>query len=373
MHVHLVHEWLAERAGSEMVVEALLSLWPEAPLHALVYRPELYRDSPIARAAVRTSFFQRSRLLRSRFRACLALMPLAVEQYDCDGADVVISSSHAVAHGVVTRADQLHVSYVHSPMRYAWDLHHQYLRESGLLRGPKAWAARWMLSRLRRWTRLAADRVDVFVANSQTVARRIAKQWRRRAEVIHPPVAVDRFRPDRPREGFYLHVGRMAPYKRVDLIAAAASRSGLPLVLIGDGPEMARVRRAAGPSVRILGFQPDAVVQDHLERCRGLVFAAEEDFGIVPVEAMAAGAPVLAFGRGGATETVVDGATGSFFAEQSIDSLATAWAAFDRASFDPAACRRRAEDFAPERFAAAMRALVEERWERFNREGPPTW
>ncbi|MFW5698884.1 MAG: glycosyltransferase, partial [Planctomycetota bacterium] len=330
MHVHLVHEWLAERAGSEMVVEAMLGLWPEAPLHALVYRPELYRDSPIARADVRTSFFQRSRLLRSRFRTFLGLMPLAVEQYDCAGADVIVSSSHAVAHGVVTRADQMHVSYVHSPMRYAWDLHHQYLRESGLTRGPKAWIARWTLARLRQWTRLAADRVDVFVANSHTVARRIAKQWRRRAAVIHPPVAVDRFRPDRERADFYLHVGRMAPYKRVDLIAAAATRAGVPLVLIGDGPDMARVRRVAGPAVRILGFQSDAVVQDHLERCRGLVFAAEEDFGIVPVEAMAAGATVLAFGRGGATETVLDGRTGTFFPEQSVDALASALAAFDR-------------------------------------------
>lgn len=366
----LVHEWLAERAGSELVVEAMLQAYPESPLHALVYRLEDYRDTPIGKARVQTSFFQRSRLLRRRFRGFLPLMPLAVEQYDLRDADVVVSSHHAVAKGVLTGSRQLHISYVHSPMRYAWELYQDYLDSGKLRRGPKAWLAKWALHRLRQWDRIAADRVDCFLANSETVARRIRKVYRRPAIVLHPPVAVDRFRPDRPREDFYCTVSRLVPYKRIDLLAAACTEAGRKLVIIGDGPDRARVAAAAGPGVTLLGHADDATVQDHLERCRGFLFAAEEDFGIVPVEAMAAGAPVIAYQRGGATETVIDGETGVFFQEQSIAAIVSAITAFEARTWDPERCRAHADTFATERFVERFRGIVERAWGQYQMDGP---
>jgi glycosyltransferase involved in cell wall biosynthesis len=295
-------------------------------------------------------------------------MPLAVESLDVSGYEVVISSTHAVAKGVRTRWDQLHISYVHTPMRYAWDLENVYLDVAGASRVMGLFA-RLLLHYLRTWDVATANRVDVFVANSKHVAGRIWKLYRRRARVIYPPVDVDRFIPRADREEFYVTVTRLVPYKRVDLIVRAFARLGRPLVVVGDGPELRRLRGIASANVRLVGWQPDEVVRDYLERAQAFVFAAEEDFGIGPVEAQAAGAPVIAYGRGGALESVVEGETGLFFYEQSAEAVAEAVLEFERrrGQFSLERIRANAERFRKERFQREFTALVEREWERFRK------
>ena len=367
MRVAFVHEWLTKLAGSEKVVEAAIERFPAAPIFTLVHDPDATRGTIFEKHPIHASLIDRLPFGRSRYRAYLPLMPFAIEQFDLSGYDLVLSSNHAVAKGVLTRADQLHISYVHTPARYAWDLYAQYLAGQS----PANWFARWVLHRFRQWDVLAANRVDVFVANSQTVARRIWKTYRRRAHVVYPPVDVHRFSPAASRESFYLTVGRMVPYKRVDLIVRSCSALNLPLIVIGDGPEESLVRRAAGPNVTFLGHQSDAVVADHMQRCRAFIIAADEDFGIAPVEAQAAGAPVIAYGRGGVTETVVPSRTGLFFFEQSEQSLIDALRSFEanRSTFDSSRIRAHAEHFSRERFQQDFAELVDRCWTAFVRSG----
>jgi glycosyltransferase involved in cell wall biosynthesis len=297
-------------------------------------------------------------------------MPLAVEQLDLSGFDIVISSSHAVAKGVLTGPDQLHVSYVHSPLRYAWDMQHEYLREAGMARGLKSLLTRWLLHRLRLWDVRTANGVDQFVANSAFIARRVRKAYRREAEVIYPPVDLSAFIPSAAARGqAYVTVSRMVPYKRVDLIVEAFA--GMPdkqLIVIGDGPEMAKVRAKAGSNVQILGHLPFEAMREHVQRARAFVFAAQEDFGIAPVEAQACGTPVIAYGRGGAAETVrglqQNPPTGVLFEEQTVEALREAVRQFEQhaARITPAACRQNAERFAIGVFRQRMAALVVSRW-----------
>lgn len=364
--IAFVHDWLIEPAGAEKVLEEMLALYP-APVYTLVYQSELFKSHYISKQTVFTSFIESLPRSHKNYRTYLALMPLAVEQFDLSKYDVIISSSHAVAKGALTRADQLHISYVHTPIRYAWDLQHQYLRESGLERGIKGALARWILHYIRNWDVASANRVDVFVANSRYVARRINKIYRRKARVVYPPVDVERFTPRSNREDFYLAMSRFVPYKKMDLIVRAFSQLGLPLVVIGDGPDFAKVERLAAPSVKLLGRQPDEVVRDYMERCKAFVFAADEDFGITPVEAQAAGAPVIAFGRGGVTETVIEGKTGLFFREQTEKSLAEAVRRFEKEKgrFDAQIVRENAERFSKKRFLAEFSELVENAWSKF--------
>ena len=321
----------------------------------------------LAGREVITSFLQRMPLSRRKWNLYLPLMPLAIEQFDLNAYDLVLSCNHAVAKGVLTRADQLHISYHCTPIRYAWDLYQPYLQQSGLHRKLRGWLARWFLHRIRQWDVNAANRVDVYVCLSHYVAQRIWKTYRRKSFVIYPPVDVDRFRADQKREPFYLTVSRMTPYKKMDVIAAAFTELDLPLVIIGDGPERKKVERAAGRNVTILGKQSDAVVAELLQQCRAFVFAADEDFGIAPVEAQAAGAPVIAFGKGGATETILNGKTGLFFSEQSVASIVDAVKRFEseRDTFDSAACRENAMRFARDVFQRDYRKLIEEQWQRF--------
>lgn len=368
----IAHEWLASYAGSERVVEQLLAIYPEADLFSLVdFLTEDQRDF-IQEKSVETSFIQKLPFARKAFRQYLPLMPFAVEQFDLSKYDIILSSHHAVAKGVLTRADQLHISYVHSPLRYGWDLQWQYLEQANLQRGLKSCFVRWVLHYLRLWDVAAANRVDCFVANSRFIARRVWKTYRRRAHVIYPPVAVEQFRADRPREDFYLTVSRFVPYKRVDVTIAAFNQLGLPLVVIGDGPDEQRLRQLAGPTIQMLGFQPDTVVADYLERCRGFIFSAEEDFGITIVEAQAAGAPVIAYGRGGSVETVVPDQTGLLFYPQTAGALVAAVTHFEqlRLQFDPWVVRANAERFAIQRFRAEFEALVETTWTRFQQGEP---
>jgi glycosyltransferase involved in cell wall biosynthesis len=300
-------------------------------------------------------------------------MPLAVEQLDLRPYDLILSSSHTASKGVLTHADQLHVSYTHTPVRYAWDLYLDYLAESGLDRGAKGWLARLVLHYLRLWDVSAANRVDAYLANSSYVAQRIEKLYRRPARVIYPPVDVGLYRHNLPREDFFVTASRFVPYKRLDLMVDTFARMKWPLVVIGDGPERKKLTRLAGPSVQLLGYQPDEVVRDHLERARGFALAADEDFGIAPVEAQAAGCPVIAYGKGGALETVVgwpaSGSTGMFFDAQTSDALEAALKLFEahEDEFSSKNCRRNAERFGQERFRREFRGAVEDLWKRFQR------
>ena len=359
----IIHEWLAEYAGSERVVEQMLELWPEAQLHALVDVLPPEQRGWLSGRTVRTSFIQRLPFAARRFRGYLPLFPLAVEQFDLNAYDLVVSSHHCVAKGALVRADQVHVSYVHSPMRYAWDLQHQYLAG----RGVKAWLrrqlARPVLHRLRQWDVLSANRVDAFVANSRCVAERIWRCWRREAEVVYPPVDVAAFTPGTaPREDWYLHAGRLVSYKRADVVVAAFARMpSKRLLVVGDGPELAGLRRVAPANVTFLGRLPFEQLRDHLRRCRALIFAAEEDFGILPVEAMACGTPVLAYGRGGATETVIPELSGLHFPSQEPAAVMQAIDRFeqDGAGFDATRIRAHALQFAPEHFRTQFAAVVD--------------
>jgi glycosyltransferase involved in cell wall biosynthesis len=358
-------------AGSEQVVAAMLEVFPGADLFALVHDPEALRGTPLEGVPVRTSFIQSLPKAREKYRTYLPLMPLAVEQFDLRSYDVVLSSNHAVAKGALTRADQLHVSYIHTPIRYAWDLYLDYLTESGMSRGIKSWLARPILHYMRMWDSVAANRVDAYLANSSYVARRVEKLYRRPARVIHPPVDIRRYRYDLPRGDFFVAVSRFVPYKRMSLIVEAFTKMGKPLVVVGDGPDFERARRMAGSNVKLLGYQPNEVVTDHLQRARALVFAAEEDFGIVPVEAQAAGCPTIAYGKGGILETVVGwpapDPTGVFFDAQTPEALERAVRFFEAHldEFEPEACRSNAERFEEERFRRVFQTTLEDLWTRF--------
>ncbi|NRT54462.1 polysaccharide biosynthesis tyrosine autokinase [Sphaerotilus uruguayifluvii] len=372
--VAIVHEWLVNHAGSEKVVEQLLKIYPQADLYSVVDFLGPGERGFLGGRVARTTFIQRLPGARKRFRHYLPLMPLAVEQHDLSGYDLIVSSSHAVAKGVLTGPDQLHVCYIHSPIRYAWDMQHQYLRESGMEGGMKGAFARAMLHYMRLWDSRTAAGVDRFVANSAFIGRRVRKVYRREAGVVHPPVDVARFALRADKEDFYLTASRMVPYKRMPMIVEAFAR--MPqrrLVVIGDGPDMDKVRAAAGPNVTVLGFKDDATLVDHMQRARAFVFAAEEDFGITPVEAQACGTPVIAYGRGGSLETVRgrgDPArrTGVFFDAQTPEALIAAVEAFEALPepIAPETCRRHAEDFAPERFRERFAAEVERAWAAFH-------
>jgi glycosyltransferase involved in cell wall biosynthesis len=348
------------------VVEQLLKVAPQAELFALV---DFLADGErgfIGDRRVQTSLIQNLPMARKWFRRYLPLMPFAVEQLDVTGYDVVVSSNHAVAKGVIIGPDQRHICYMHSPMRYAWDLQHQYLAEQGLT-GLRGLAARLILHYIRQWDVSAAHRVNTFVANSKYIARRIRNCYQRDAQVIYPPVDVQAFSPLETKENFYLAASRLVPYKRMPLIAEAfAAMPGRKLVMVGDGTDMAKVKAAAGRNVEVLGYQSDAVLHDLMRRARAFIFAAEEDFGITPVEAMACGTPVIAFGRGGATESVIDGRTGLFFEEQSIASITQAVERFENSQdrFVPAVIRRRAEFFCPDRFLEEFEALLNDEFAR---------
>ncbi len=365
MKVAIVHDWLVTYAGAERVLEQLLILYPEADLFTLIdFVPEQERHFLRGRSP-RTSFIQRLPGARNRYRNYLPLMPLAIEQFDLSGYELVISSSYAVAKGVLTGPDQLHVCMCYSPIRYAWDLQHQYLEASGLTTGLRSLLARYLLHRIRAWDVRTANGVDSFIAISQFIARRIWKTYRRDSVVIYPPVDVEAFFPAEAKEDFYITASRMVPYKRIDLIVDAfAAMPDRTLVVIGDGPEAPKIRGRAPANVRLLGHQSLPALRDHLQRARAFVFAAEEDFGIAPLEAQACGTPVIALGKGGVLETLrgEDGPepTAVFFPEQTVASLVEAVGRFESEehSITPAACRANALRFSPERFQSQLREYV---------------
>jgi glycosyltransferase involved in cell wall biosynthesis len=362
MRVAVVHDWLCTHAGAERVLQQILEMYPLADLYTVVDFLKPPDRAWLGGREVRSTFIQRLPWAERWFRHYLPLMPLAIEQVDLSPYDLILSSSHAVAKGVLTRADQPHVCYIHTPMRYAWDMHHEYLGRRSFRGGLRSALARGMMHYIRMWDQATAHRVDAFAANSRYVARRVRKAYRRRAEVIYPPVDVEAFSPGGAREDFYLTASRLVPYKRVDLIIEAFNRRpDLRLRVIGDGPDAARLRALAGPNVTLLGRQPEPALVDAMRRARAFLFAAEEDFGIAPVEAQACGTPVICLGKGGATESVVDGVTGLFFAEQSVAGLSEAIARFEANAdaFEPEQIRRNAERFSGPRFRREFSALVD--------------
>ena len=357
--IAVVHEWLVTYAGSEQVLGEILAFFPDADLFAVVDFLSDEDRTKLSGKQAKTTFIQRLPFASRGYRIYLPLMPMAIEQLDLSAYDIIISSSHAVAKGALTGPDQLHICYCHTPIRYAWDLQHQYLREARLTRGIKSLLARLILHYIRLWDARTVNGVDHFIANSAYVARRIKKVYRRDAKVIHPPVNLEMFTMHEVKEDFYLAASRMVPYKRIDLIVEAfSSTPERKLVVIGDGPEMPRIRRLAGPNVSFLGYQKTAVLKDYLQRARAFVFAAEEDFGIMPLEAQACGTPVIAFGRGGVLETVVgqsETPTGVFFYSQTVPSLLDAIRYFETLLIKPETCRKWAESFSAASFRDAWR------------------
>lgn len=351
----LVHDWLTSKGGAEKVLDAIHALYP-GPVHVLVKDGTQDKE-------VHASFIQRLPFARKAYRNYLPFFPLAIEQFDLSEYDLILSSSHAVAKNVLTHAGQLHICYCHTPMRYAWDLYHPYVQDLSFF---KKLYAQKVLHSIRTWDHAGASRVDHFIANSRYIARRIKKVYNRDAAVIYPPVATHLFSPSANKENFYLTVSRLVPYKRIDLIVKAfAQMPEKKLVVIGDGPEMAKIKQYATPNIELLGACPDNVMRATMSKARAFVFAAEEDFGIAPVEAQAAGTPVIAYGRGGVLETVKEGVTGLFFDEQSVASLCEAIASFEQRDFDPSVIRAHAETFNESRFQDEYRNFVETKMSEF--------
>ncbi len=366
--VALVHEWLYTYAGAEKVLEAMLAEFPDADVFCLIDRMPQRHRTGLRGKKIRTTMLQKIPFVERIYRRLLPLMPFAIEQLDLTGYDLIISNSHAVAKGVVTSSSQLHICYCYTPMRYAWDLQEQYLRESGIQRGVRSVLARYFLHRIRLWDHASAQRVDHFIACSAYIGRRINKAYRRDSTVIYPNVDTAQFVPGGSREDFYFCSSRMVPYKKMHLIVEAfAKMPDRRLIMIGTGPQFKRISKLATPNVTLLGYQPFPVLLDHLQRARAFIFAAEEDFGIAPLEAQACGTPVLAFGRGGAQETVIHGKTGLHFHEQTADSICEVVERFEamETTFDPEQIRRHALRFSTDRFRREFSDFVWDHWHQY--------
>jgi glycosyltransferase involved in cell wall biosynthesis len=370
MKIAIVCDWLVTYAGAERFLQELLYCFPAADLFAVIDFVASEDRHFLHNKPVKTTFIQKLPFAKTRYRSYLPLMTLAIEQLDVSAYDLVISSSHAVAKGVITGPDQVHISYVHSPMRYAWDLQHQYLKESGLDKGVKSYLARYFLHKMRLWDQRTANGVDYFVANSEFIARRIWKAYRRTADVIYPAINTSQFTLKTQKENFYLAVSRLVPYKKMDLIVESfAAMPDKKLVVIGDGPDLAKIKRFAGPNTLILGYQSTPTIIDYMQRANALIFAAEEDFGLVPVEAQACGTPVIAFGKGGALETIRGMGelepTGVFFDQQNVDEICSAVRTFEvnRELFTAESCAKNASRFSPDTFRLTMKQYVQEKLE----------
>lgn len=357
MKVAIVHYWLVGMRGGEKVVEALCEMFPQADIFTHVYVPDAVSET-IRRHRVTTSFINALPAAARLYKRYFPLMPLALEQLDLRDYDLVISSESGPAKGVIPPPATRHLCYCHSPMRYLWNMFHDYRRQSGLL---TRWVMPPLAHYLRVWDTVSASRVDHYVANSQAVAGRIRRYYGREADVVWPPVDVGAFEPvgAAERSDCMLMVGELVAYKRPELAVEAFNRMGRKLVVIGGGEMLDDIRRRAGPTVTVLGPAPFAELRHHYARCSALIFPGEEDFGIVPVEAMASGRPVIAFGRGGATETVVPGVSGLLFDEQSIDALIDAVDRFRDDDFEPTAIVAHASRFSREIFIAKMREQID--------------
>lgn len=356
MKIALVHDFLVKLGGAERVLKVLSEMFPNAPIYTLIYDGKATGDI-FPPTKIRTSNLQKW----SRYLGHRLLIPFyqkAVEKWDFSEYDIVISSSNAFVHGIITPVKTKHICYYHSPMRYAWDWTNEYRDEqdfSAIISG--LWTV--FLNKLRMWDRLAAERPDIVIANSKNVAKRIEKYYRQNPKIIYPPVNVDRFKPNPKDEGYFLIVSTLSPYKRVDIAVELFNKLRKKLVIIGDGSQKRDLQRLAGEHVEILGFKSDEVVKEYMENCKALIFPGEEDFGIVPVEAMACGKPVLAYGKGGVSESVIDGVTGEFFEKQTLESMEEALAKLLKKEFKPEACRAQAEKFSRDVFEKKIKDLIQ--------------
>jgi len=373
MKVAIVQEWLVTVGGSDKVVKAILDTFPDADIYTLVARKEVCDELGIPWSRVHTSFIQRMPLGTKKHRAYLPLFPLAIEQFDLRGYDVIISSSHCVAKGVLTKADQLHVCYCHSPIRYCWDMYNEYLEESHLDKGLKSWLVRAMLHPIRKFDAIAGSRPDYYVSNSDYVGQRIRKTYRRTATTIHPNIDISRFELCGEKQDYYLASSRLVAYKKIDVIIEAFNRMpDKKLVVIGGGPNLEAYRKLAKENVAVMGYQPFDVLKEKMQHAKAFVFAADEDFGMIPIEAESCGTPVIAYGHGGSLETVKDGKTGMFFHKQTPEAVIEAVKKFEAMGeqpFAPEDCRKWAEGFSEERFRREIREFVEEKYEAFKKNG----
>lgn len=354
MKVALVHDYLNQHGGAERVLEVFMDMFPNAPVYTILADlnklPERFKQ-----AEVRITFIQDLPFSRKHYKKMLWLFPLAVEQMDLRGYDLVLSSSSAFVKGVITTPDQLHVCYCHTPMRYVWDLYHQYMQEMTNPLFSKVLP--YILHKVRLWDQVSSQRPDYYISNSYNVTKRIQKYYNRHSQVVHPPVSfhdMDLNDLNSSSEDFFLVVSRLLPYKKIDLVIEAFNQLGWPLIIIGDGYDKQRLQKLAGPHIRMLGYQSDAVIHDYYSRCKGFILAGEEDFGITPLEAQAHGKPVVAYGKGGALETVVEGVTGLFFKEPSAESLARTLQRFQNTSFSAATIQQHAKRFNTDRFKSKI-------------------
>ncbi len=378
MKIAIVHEWLTNYMGSERVLEQMLLTYPQADIFATIdFVPEKER-SFLQGKPVKTTFIQKLPFARTKYRQLLPLTPLAIEQHNLSSYDLIISSNHAVAKGVLTGPDQLHICMCYSPIRYAWDLQHQYLNETGLDKGLKGLMAKWLLHKIRIWDHRTANGVDAFIAISHFISRRISKVYGRQSEVIYPPVDIAGFDFQEAKEDFYMTASRMVPYKKIDIIVEAFKQMpDKQLIVIGEGPDFQKIKQKATANVKLLGYQPLGVMRDYMQRAKAFIFAAEEDFGIAPLEAQACGTPVIAFAKGGALETIRglshESPTGLFYHEQTPTAVAEAVGRFDSVqnSITPKACRENSLRFSPDRFRSEFKALVEQQWETFRKREEP--
>jgi glycosyltransferase involved in cell wall biosynthesis len=374
----LVHEWLTPQAkgGSELVVQEILQ-HIDADLYALIDFESVNSDSYLYQRQIGTTFLQKFPAARNGVQKYLPLLPLAIEQLDLNRYDIILSSSHAVAKGVLTSPHQLHICYCHTPMRYAWDLTFDYLNNDRMGTGIPGIITRYILHRLRQWDVISANRVDYFIANSQHTARRIWRCYRRSAKVIYPPVNLEKFDFQPQKADFYLTISRLVSYKQICLIVEAFNQLKKPLVIIGEGSQLDEIRKLAKSNIQVLGWQPHNVVKEYITKAKAFVYAACEDFGIALVEAQACGTPVIAYGKGGALETVKDireypqNGTGLFFKSQQVEALVEAVGAFEKfqTQIDSENCRLQATKFSPTIFKKSYLEFVDhcyQEWKSLN-------
>lgn len=368
MKVAIIQEWLVSVGGSDKVVKAIADIFPDADIYTLVADKSVCEELGIDYSKVQTSIIQKLPFGTKKHRMYLPIFPYVIEQFDLRGYDVVISSSHAVAKGVLTKADQLHICYCHSPVRYVWDMYNEYLEESNLSKGFKSFLARYLLHRIRKWDMLSSFRVDHYISNSNNVGKRIKKTYRRESDTIYPNIDISSFAFCDQKEDFYMASSRLVPYKKMDLIVEAFNQMpDKKLVVVGGGPDLEKIKKIAKSNIVVMGYQPFDVLKEKMQKAKAFVFAADEDFGMIPIEAQACGTPVIAYGKGGSLETVVNNKTGLYFYEQTPASIVEAVSRFEQMenTLDYNEIRSHAEKFSEQRFKKEIKDYVTEKYSDF--------
>lgn len=361
MQTALVHDWLIDMGGSEKVLMEIYKLYP-SPIYTLIASSKSIDKTPLKNAIIHQSFISKFPFAIRKYRSYLPFFPLAIEQFNLSSYDLIISSSHAVAKGILKNQHQIHICYCHTPIRYAWDLYFQYLHDAQMERGIKSIFARMILHYIRMWDISTVNRVDYYIANSNYIKNRIKKLYNKEATVIYPPVFVDQFSLTNQKDNYYVTASRLVPYKKIELIVEAFNQ--MPerkLLVIGDGPQMRLIKKIAKKNIELLGYQPSEKLNEYLQKAKAFIYAAEEDFGILPVEAQACGTPVIAYNRGGVSETVIDNKTGVFFDKQSVDSIIDAVKKFEKMEdrFNPSVIRDNALRFSDSNFRKHFSVFVQ--------------